>query len=174
MRWPRKSSPKDRDKVEAMTAALLEWETIDADQIGDIMAGRPARPPKPSADTAATDERWGQTQRTCAHYAACAGSLSIIRNPELEPGGFGPSVFMSVLHAGPHRLSLTRPLIMGIVNTTPDSFSDGGHWRDAEAAIQHALQLQEAGADILDVGGESTRPGAVRCRSTRKSGGCCL
>lgn len=49
---------------------------------------------------------------------------------------------------------------MGIVNTTPDSFSDGGHWLDAEAAIQHALQLQEAGADILDVGGESTRPGA--------------
>ena len=50
---------------------------------------------------------------------------------------------------------------MGIVNTTPDSFSDGGRLHDAEAAIQHALQLQEAGADILDVGGESTRPGAA-------------
>src|SRR5512139_1704002 len=67
---------------------------------------------------------------------------------------------MSVLHAGSHRLSLARPLIMGIVNTTPDSFSDGGRWADAQTAIQHALKLQEEGADILDVGGESTRPGA--------------
>jgi dihydropteroate synthase len=49
---------------------------------------------------------------------------------------------------------------MGIVNTTPDSFSDGGNWVDAQAAIRHALKLQEEGADILDVGGESTRPGA--------------
>jgi len=49
---------------------------------------------------------------------------------------------------------------MGIVNTTPDSFSDGGCWSDAPAAIQHALKLWDDGADILDVGGESTRPGA--------------
>jgi dihydropteroate synthase len=67
---------------------------------------------------------------------------------------------MSVLHAGSHRLSLAKPRIMGIVNTTPDSFSDGGRWVDARAAIQHALKLREDGADILDVGGESTRPGA--------------
>lgn len=50
---------------------------------------------------------------------------------------------------------------MGIVNTTPDSFSDGGRWADSRGAIRHALELQAAGADILDVGGESTRPGAV-------------
>jgi len=68
---------------------------------------------------------------------------------------------MSVLHAGATRLSLTTPLIMGIVNTTPDSFSDGGRWLDASAAIRHALKLRDEGADILDVGGESTRPGAV-------------
>lgn len=67
---------------------------------------------------------------------------------------------MPVLHAGPHRLSLTRPLIMGIVNTTPDSFSDGGRLGSAQAAIRHALQLRDDGADILDIGGESTRPGA--------------
>ncbi len=67
---------------------------------------------------------------------------------------------MSVLHAGEHRLSLSRPLVMGIVNTTPDSFSDGGHCLVARAAIDHALKLADAGADILDVGGESTRPGA--------------
>ena len=68
---------------------------------------------------------------------------------------------MSVLHAGSHRLSLARPLIMGIVNVTPDSFSDGGHWTHAQDAIQHALKLQADGAAILDVGGESTRPGAA-------------
>jgi len=50
---------------------------------------------------------------------------------------------------------------MGIVNITPDSFSDGGRWTDAQAAIRHALKLREDGADILDVGGESTRPGAA-------------
>lgn len=68
---------------------------------------------------------------------------------------------MSVLHAGSHRLSLLKPLIMGIVNTTPDSFSDGGRCLDAQSAIRHAMQLCEDGADILDIGGESTRPGAA-------------
>ncbi len=51
-----------------------------------------------------------------------------------------------------------RPAIMGIVNVTPDSFSDGGRHNDTESAVAHALQLVEQGADILDVGGESTRP----------------
>ncbi|GAA1000576.1 dihydropteroate synthase [Subtercola frigoramans] len=55
-----------------------------------------------------------------------------------------------------------RTLIMGIVNVTTDSFSDGGRWLRSEAAIQHALELVAAGADLIDVGGESTRPGARR------------
>jgi dihydropteroate synthase len=55
----------------------------------------------------------------------------------------------------------TRPLIMGIVNVTPDSFSDGGHHTSTAAAIAHGLALVAAGADILDVGGESTRPFAT-------------
>lgn len=50
--------------------------------------------------------------------------------------------------------------IMGVLNLTPDSFSDGGKWLDKAAAVQHALAMQEAGADIIDIGGESTRPGA--------------
>jgi len=54
----------------------------------------------------------------------------------------------------------TRPLVMGIVNVTPDSFSDGGDFAQAEAAIAHALKLVDEGADIVDIGGESTRPGA--------------
>lgn len=51
---------------------------------------------------------------------------------------------------------------MGVVNVTPDSFSDGGHWYGAAAAIQHGFDLVEQGADIIDIGGESTRPGAQR------------
>jgi dihydropteroate synthase len=53
-----------------------------------------------------------------------------------------------------------RTLVMGIVNVTPDSFSDGGRFLDPEAAVRHGLELVEEGADILDVGGESTRPGS--------------
>ncbi len=58
-------------------------------------------------------------------------------------------------------LVLDRPRVMGIVNVTPDSFSDGGAHPTAEAAVAHALRLAEEGADVLDVGGESTRPGAA-------------
>ena len=68
---------------------------------------------------------------------------------------------MRTLHAGSFRLSLDRPLIMGIVNTTPDSFSDGGHLPSVQAAIDHGFKLAEQGAHILDIGGESTRPGAA-------------
>jgi dihydropteroate synthase len=57
--------------------------------------------------------------------------------------------------------TLDRPLVMGVLNVTPDSFSDGGLWFDAERAIAHGQALAEAGADIIDVGGESTRPGAT-------------
>lgn len=55
---------------------------------------------------------------------------------------------------------ILRPLIMGIVNITPDSFSDGGAFLDRDRAVAHALELVQQGADILDLGGESTRPGA--------------
>jgi dihydropteroate synthase len=61
---------------------------------------------------------------------------------------------------GAERPGWIRVAVMGIVNVTPDSFSDGGRFLDAEAAIAHGLALVEAGADLLDVGGESTRPGA--------------
>ena len=57
---------------------------------------------------------------------------------------------------------LATPRVMGVVNVTPDSFSDGGRWVEADAAIAHGLDLLAAGADLLDIGGESTRPGATR------------
>lgn len=61
---------------------------------------------------------------------------------------------------GRFEFTLERPLVMGIVNVTPDSFSDGGAFYDTGRALRHAHALIDAGADILDIGGESTRPGA--------------
>jgi dihydropteroate synthase len=58
----------------------------------------------------------------------------------------------------------TRPLIMGVINITPDSFSDGGEFLDSDEAIKHALELVREGANIIDLGGESTRPGALRVK----------
>jgi len=55
-----------------------------------------------------------------------------------------------------------RPVIVGVLNVTPDSFSDGGKFTRVDAAVSHAVQLRAAGADFIDVGGESTRPGAAR------------
>ncbi len=66
-----------------------------------------------------------------------------------------------ILRCGRFELSLERPLVMGVVNVTPDSFSDGGRYLDPEAAISHARRLIDEGVELLDVGGESTRPGAA-------------
>jgi dihydropteroate synthase len=67
-----------------------------------------------------------------------------------------------ILRGGQCEFTFPRPvLVMGIVNVTPDSFFDGGRFLDASAAVAHALQLVEQGAEIIDIGGESTRPGAL-------------
>ena len=71
--------------------------------------------------------------------------------------GAGPHVW----RCGAVALDLRRPRVMGILNVTPDSFSDGGPYADAERAIAHGHAMHADGADIVDVGGESTRPGAV-------------
>lgn len=68
---------------------------------------------------------------------------------------------MSLLRCGAYRLPLDRPLVMGIVNLTPDSFSGDGTGADVALAIAHARRQLEAGADILDIGAESSRPGAL-------------
>jgi dihydropteroate synthase len=65
------------------------------------------------------------------------------------------------LQCGKYRLRLDRPLVMGVVNVTPDSFSDGGLYLDPAQAVAQARRLIGEGADILDIGGESTRPGAA-------------
>jgi dihydropteroate synthase len=61
-------------------------------------------------------------------------------------------------------VNFTRPLIMGVINITPDSFSDGGQFLDSNEAVKHALELIREGANIIDLGGESTRPGALRVK----------
>jgi dihydropteroate synthase len=68
----------------------------------------------------------------------------------------------AVLRCGCFVLALDRPLVMGVVNVTPDSFFDGGRYADAGAAAAHARRLVEEGADVIDIGGESSRPGATR------------
>jgi dihydropteroate synthase len=65
------------------------------------------------------------------------------------------------LRCGPKTLDLSRPVVMGVLNVTPDSFSDGGHFLPVEAAVEHGMRLAEEGAEIIDIGGESTRPGAA-------------
>lgn len=67
-----------------------------------------------------------------------------------------------VLHCRDKKLDLTTPKIMGILNLTPDSFSDGGHYIQRDRALKHALQMIEEGAAIIDLGGESTRPGSAK------------
>src|SRR5688572_14498206 len=65
------------------------------------------------------------------------------------------------LQCATRKLELSHPVVMGVVNVTPDSFSDGGKFLDRSKAVEHARQLVEEGAAILDIGGESTRPGAA-------------
>jgi dihydropteroate synthase len=65
-----------------------------------------------------------------------------------------------LLRCGAHTFDLARPLVMGVLNVTPDSFSDGGAFLDRERALAHARRMREDGADLIDIGGESSRPGA--------------
>jgi dihydropteroate synthase len=75
----------------------------------------------------------------------------------LGPGGpVGTVTGVGEFHVGP------GPVVMGVLNVTPDSFSDGGRYQDLDAAVAHAVAMHQAGADLVDVGGESTRPGAER------------
>ena len=80
--------------------------------------------------------------------------------PSLSSLPISPMYLRSSLHCGKFKLDLSRPLVMGIVNVTPDSFSDGGQHLQCAAALVHAHQLIADGADIVDIGGESSRPGA--------------
>lgn len=82
-----------------------------------------------------------------------------------------PKLYTRTYSFGPAKLGLgERTLIMGILNVTPDSFSDGGLWDKPEEAVRRALQMVEEGADIIDIGGESTRPGHVQISEEEELG----
>ena len=70
-----------------------------------------------------------------------------------------------LLHCGSNTLDLSAPVVMGVLNVTPDSFSDGGRYLESRAAVEHARRMIDEGAAIIDVGGESTRPGATYVES---------
>lgn len=76
----------------------------------------------------------------------------------MHPSGLPPAI-----------ASLDRTVVMGVLNVTPDSFSDGGRWLDPMVAVAHGIRMHRLGADIVDVGGESTRPGAGRIDSDEES-----
>ena len=88
-----------------------------------------------------------------------------MRNRGQTPGGSDPknrlALTMTDFHCGHYRIPLNRPVIMGVLNVTPDSFSDGGQFTDVARAVDQGFRLMEEGAAVLDVGGESTRPGAT-------------
>src|ERR1700676_4220087 len=82
----------------------------------------------------------------------------------MERAGSGGAMIAAPSNAlicGRHRLSLNRPFVMGVLNVTPDSFADGGVFLDLRDATDRVRQMLGEGADIVDIGGESTRPGAV-------------
>lgn len=126
------------------------------------MAADPFRYPRPLICDPATPGAWplaGGWARF-AHVAL----LSRQGAPRVVPASDLPEEVLTRLTAPRAPLAglpLDRPRIMGILNLTPDSFSDGGKFLAPEAALAHARAMAEAGADILDLGGESTRPGAA-------------
>jgi len=95
----------------------------------------------PAAALRSLGERWPALGRLLARYTAPSPTLRFARGAPLRPAG--------------------RPWVVGILNVTPDSFSDGGRFERPEAALAHAERLAAEGADIIDIGGESTRPGAA-------------
>ena len=165
----RKLIEDNRDKVEAMAKALLEWETIDADQINDIMEGRPPRPPKPCI------------RRAAAAAKQCPDGTQPPRRLQRRAPGehefhYGPGrCCPAFVFWGHHACPCLRALPASIV-PPPDHGGGQCHarfvlrWRTfcfADQAVLQARRLIEEGADILDIGGESTRPGAVPLLSTR-------
>ena len=146
-----------------MAEALLKYETIDETQINDIMEGRDPQPP---ADWDERRRRSDGGKRAIAQ-AASRRSASRPASTERRSADVADGA-ASAPHAStspcaalrPRMLDLVAPVVMGILNVTPDSFSDGGRFATAATRVAHALRMVEEGAAIIDVGGESTRPGA--------------
>ena len=166
---------------EAVRAALAArgWEDEPA-----RFAARGVQPLTLLLEGITADEReafvaWGAragadvlTGEGWALVAAAASRLAVLARPDRVPAGLaGVSAQLAHLlaaHAEPPRcwrirdgqITLDRPVIIGILNVTPDSFSDGGRYTSADAAVRHGERLKADGCGLIDVGGESTRPGS--------------
>lgn len=113
-----------------------------------LVAGEPGSTARVPAVVTGTREQFERAEKACAGFAAAEVLARAARRYHEVPPAAGGLEFGR------------RTQLMGIVNVTPDSFSDGGRYAEAEAAIAHGERLLAAGATVLDVGGESTRPGA--------------
>ncbi len=175
--------------LHTLAKALLEYETLSGDEIIAVLKGIPPRrdepemiappgprssvplaprpapapiPPAPRRNRLEASRpqppRRSRGGRTADRAGVDRAGRSAARVDEGDPT---PSARAKPIPGTPPRRGGARPLVMGIVNVTPDSFSDGGRFLDADAALAHARRLIAEGADILDIGGESTRPGAA-------------
>lgn len=95
------------------------------------------------------------------------GDLGELGRPMADAFHNFHSDYVQPLRLQKRELRFDRTLVMGILNVTPDSFSDGGLHRSVEGAVDHGMAMVDQGADIIDIGGESTRPGAARPASRR-------
>ena len=134
------------DISEAEREALVHWGTKSG---ADVLTGEGWALVAAAASRIAPLARYDRAPAELARLAPALGRLLAAR---AEPPRSWP------IRGG--ELSLERPVIVGILNVTPDSFSDGGHLTSADAAVEHGARLTAHGARLLDVGGESTRPGA--------------
>lgn len=168
------------DIMHAMKDALMKYETIDAGQIDDLMARKPVirepagwgeqskTPSAPEVKAEPEAKAEESTAETASSDVATASEKKTLNNITLtlNPDLFGvlclqEYIFrmLKISHAD-KQLELHSPVVMGILNTTPDSFSDGGRYVDLDVALARAQQMIDLGVAIIDIGGESTRPGA--------------
>ncbi len=152
--WAKQILVTNLDHLHAMAEALIKYETIDDGQLRDIMDGKPPQPPAGWDDSLPTNK-----QPPAPKPAGRACPDRFARRTALAATQEGCDAMQ--LRCGSTLLDLTLPKVMGVLNVTPDSFSDGGRYVSHAWAIEHAEAMIEAGAAIIDVGGESTRPGAA-------------
>lgn len=172
-----------------MTGVPLVWDLLDEDDAGLFLGpiGAPAALAYPhlpcralrlplAASTAADPSRWlmGASGLACCGTDAALDAAARALDPPWRDGALQALANFRVIPpalrlADGRLLSFdTRPRVMGVLNVTPDSFFDGGSWATPQAAIDRALQLADEGADLVDIGGESTRPGATPVDETEE------
>ncbi len=168
---PRSDHPWYANQVVSVTTSLAPEEVLDAllalETLFDRIRTERDAPRTLDLDLIAYDDAVLRSDRLILpHPRMHQRAFVLAPLSEIAPGFIHPVLGRSVsdLLAASDRTGICRlrpvPMLMGVVNVTPDSFSDGSDFLDPDAAIRHAVQLMDEGADILDIGGESTRPGS--------------